>query len=197
MVVCVLKLIRTIGHWIVLSTAVVWLAVNAGHILAASFTPPELMVPLFHLLPRSHWITTSFSHAWPWISLLLIIVLRQEAHRWFSVRRGRRSADRLLIGWFVFVGTLLIVDWLEPAIRISWPPLAIETSLWLVGFCAAMWVSRLLHSATRRRLRMIIKRWHLASLWTAVLHRAATRGQTSQGGSHRVPKAAPSTKRAR
>lgn len=192
-----LKLVRTIGRWIVLSTATMWLALNALQILTSTSAAPSLMDWLSHFFPRSHWLHLLFHHAWPWMSLLLVIVLRQETHRWFSVRRGRRSADRLMIGWFVFIGTLLLIDALEPAITLTWPPLAIETSLWLATFCVVTWVSRLLHSATRRRLRLMVKRWHVAYLWSAVMHRIALRGQMDQGGSRHVPKAVTPTKRAR
>ena len=180
-----------------MSSAVLWLGLNACHLLATTFTLPAFMVSLSDLLPRSHWTVTLYHHAWPWLSILLVVVLRQEMHRWFNVRRGRRSADRLMIGWFAFIGTLLLVDCLEPAVTLTWPPLAIETSLWLATFTAVTWVSRLIHSATRRRLRMIVKRWHLTNVWSALIHRVATRGPTEQGGPRHVPKAVSQTKRAK
>lgn len=180
-----MKILRTIGRWAVLSTATVWLGLNAIHILALTFGWPDVPRWWPMWLSNNPWRPWALawlkSHAWPWISLMLVVVLRQETHRWFSVRRGRRSADRLIIGWFVFVGTLLLIDWLEPMVHVVWSPIAIETSLWLVGLCAVMWVSRLVHSTTRRRLRMIVKRWHLVGLWSAVTHRGSSLGHTQQG----------------
>src|SRR4029078_13398891 len=77
---------------------------------------------MFHL---SSWTVAAIwwfkQHAWPAVSLVMLLALRQEAHRWCDIRRGRRGADRLITGWFVFVGTLFLVDWLTPEIRVHWP----------------------------------------------------------------------------
>src|SRR5689334_4654260 len=118
-----------------------------------------------HLIQGLQWLKRQ---AWPWLSLVMVLVMRQEAHRWFDVRRGRRSADRLMTTWFTFVGTLLVVDWLSPVIQVHWPLSAIEATVWLVTLRVISWISCLLHPASRRKFKKFLRRWPIVH-WLDVI----------------------------
>ncbi len=154
-------------------SALVWLLLEAWLTLDATFHVP---FGLADLVRWGHWsprLLTGLQwfklHAWPAVSLVVVLVIRQEAHRWFNLRRGQRRADQLITAWFVFVGTLLTVDWLSPDILIRWPVSAIDLTIWLMLMQTVSWMSCLLHPASRRKFNKFIRRWPLVQWLGQVL----------------------------
>lgn len=159
----ILRMVVRKAIWL---SALVWLLLETWLTLDASFHVPfgpYDLIRLFHWPPRIFsWLQWFKLNAWPAVSLVLVLVVRQEAHRWFNVRRGQRSADRLITAWFVFVGTLLMVDWLSPEVDVRWPHSTIDLTIWLILMQVISWTSCLLHPASRRKFKKFLRRWPIA-----------------------------------
>lgn len=159
------KAVRAVARKFLLWTATLWLIAEAVFILEETFGVKLGLSSLIDFLVRRGgvmgFIGRALHETWPMTSLIVLTVLRQEAHRWFRIARGRRFADRLITGWFVFLGTLIVVDLLSD-VKLKLPRSAIETSAWLATLLFASWCSRLAHAISRRvrHLRRIRRHVH-------------------------------------
>lgn len=152
----------TPGLWLILEA---WLTLDATfHLSVLRNLVAALHFPA-HILSRLEWLKVT---AWPFVSLIAVMVLRQEAMRWIKGHGACRLADRLTTAWFVFISTLYLVDYLTPAITVVWPIGAIQATVWLLLTRAASIVSRLLHATSRRKLRKYFRRWPIVTWLSTV-----------------------------
>jgi hypothetical protein len=191
-VISVLAILRVALRKLLWFSAIFWLTLEAWLTLDASF---DLPFSVTAFVRWSHWspplitlILWFKQNAWPSVTVGVVMVIRQEAHRWFNTRRGRRSADQLMMAWFVFAGTLVVVDYLAPEITVHWPVSAIETTVWLVMMLVISLISRLLHPASRRAFRRWLKRWPFVHWLEVILGSLSTLRNVKGVGRHvRLP----------
>ncbi|MBI2984328.1 MAG: hypothetical protein HYY50_01765 [Candidatus Kerfeldbacteria bacterium] len=165
--------LKGVARRLVLCSAGLWLITQAWLTLDLTFDIPfgyrDLLALVENERPWGQLLSEWLLRTWPGLGLIVILFLRQEAHRWFKIRRGRKSADRLVVSWLTFLGTLMVVDWLSPHVRLQLPASAIEATIWLVQLAAMSWMSRLSHPATRRKWHIRFRRWHVPELLQATL----------------------------
>ena len=149
-------------HGLVWLSAGLWLGLEAWLTLDATFHLPTLQI-MARMLPWSTSLVAGLvwmqQTSWPVVSLLVLLFLREEAHRWFSGHSTNRTADRLTTAWFVFVGTLSLVDWLSADISVAWPVSALDATVWLFLTRAVSLLSRHLHGSGRRSFNKFLRHW--------------------------------------
>lgn len=157
-------------RWSLFGLAVLWLLIEAVFVLEATFhVPCGFSCWALQLASRAGlpgWIGRLLFNQWPTIFAVFLLLVRQEAKRWLKNRQRfccRERVVQLIIGWFVFLGTLKAVDFLSPDVTVVLPHSAIDTSITLaiLGMAGlfssfAHWIKRMVTYALRvqRRFRL-------------------------------------------
>ena len=137
--------------------AVLWIVIEALLVLIATFKlPNELQMYLTALAGKQGiegLIGKLVDEGWFTIVLVFLMLSWQElqrwAKKWFTTSKGHERADLLILSWFVFLGTLSVVDHLSD-VTLVLPMGARETSVILAYFMVASWCSRIAHWAKRQ-----------------------------------------------
>jgi hypothetical protein len=149
--------------------AVLWILIEALLVLIATFrlpNGPQLYITALAGKPGIEGMTGRLiNEGWPAIILVFLMLTWQEVRRWakqwFKTAKGHERADLMIVSWFVFLGTLSVVDYLSD-VTLVLPMGARETSVVLAYFMMASWCSRIAHWAKRQyeRRRSSERRTH-------------------------------------
>lgn len=146
---------RSSCHGFVWVFAAIWLGLEAWLTLDATFHVLGLHLLLSHLGLTAHQIATLIAAktaTWPIASMVVFLLVREQAQRWMTGHVRCRAADRLATAWFTFLATLVLIDQLAPAITIVWSPGVVAATFWLLLTKAASLTSHFLHRFQRRGL---------------------------------------------
>ncbi|MBI4092757.1 MAG: hypothetical protein HY420_02410 [Candidatus Kerfeldbacteria bacterium] len=197
-----LKRLRCIARKALFGYAWLWFFIESARVLTAtlanSIGANSLNALLEPHLGRFGWIAYWLGQTWQFVSAVTLVVGRQEAHRWFRVKRGRRSADRMLVAFaaagITFLTTLFIVGRIL-GFELVFPKSTAEAIELIVLVQVGSWASRLLHPATRRAIRRI--KW-LRPMLTTVVQTALdmTLGKHRRERRHASPRSSSNKRRA-
>lgn len=151
---------RTAVRGLLFGCAVLWIVIEALLVLIATFRLPNELQMFITALAEKQGIEGMIGRlvdkGWPAIILVFLMVtwqeLRRWAKQWFKTTKRHERADLLIIGWFVFLGTLWVVDYLSD-VALVLPMGARETSVVLAYFMVASWCSQIAHRVKRQRVR--------------------------------------------
>lgn len=159
---------RSVARYALFGCAVLWILIEALTVLMATFKLPYSIDTFIVALADTPGVTGMIARlvreGWPTIILVFLTMTWQELRRWaknwFKTTKGHERADLLIVSWFVFLGTLSMVDCLSD-VTLVLPMGARETSVVLAYFMGAHWCSRIAHWCTRHCQRRRATRRHV------------------------------------
>lgn len=151
------SMVRATMKCLLFGSAVLWIVIEALLVLIATFHLPNgiqsFIIQLSQRPGIEGVIGRLVDEGWPTIVLVFLMLTWQElkrwAKQWFKTAKGHEPADLLILGWFVFLGTLAVVDFLSD-VTLVLPMGARETSVILTYFMVASWCSRIAHWVKRQ-----------------------------------------------